>query len=201
MSASSPPSFLSVGILALAGLAVSTPAHAGGFGIVTAAGGHVDRIYSYKYDESAAEYDQFVENQFNANVGTGLEFVLGDKDNKIIGVFRGYYLSDSPQKTPGAGDTFAIRETSRSVGMMDAGLSFGFLGDPGNIQMTANVYLGSGFLTTDYTPFIYGEAGVGGTWMAARHVQVVASVAGGSRYRRRFFPTTSGYLGVRYLFD
>jgi len=201
MRCPSPTSLLCSGVLATVGLAVSTPAEAGGFGIVTAAGGHVDRVYSYKYDEEKAEYDQFIESQFNANVGTGLEFVLGDKDNKIIGVFRGYYLSDSPQKTPGSGDTYAIRETGRSVGMMDAGLSFGFLGDPSNIQMTANAYLGSGFLTTDYTPFIFAEAGVGATWMAARHIQVVASVAGGSRYRRSFFPTTSGYLGVRYLFD
>jgi hypothetical protein len=32
-------------------------------------------------------------------------------------------------------------------------------------------------------------------------VQVAASVVGGIRYRKRVFPTTNAYLGIRYLFD
>ena len=188
-------------VAASSALLASSSAYAGGIGIVTAAGGHVDRVYSYKYDDASAQYDQFIENQMNANYGTGLEFVLGDKDNKISGVFRGYFLSDAAIKDPASGDTYNIRKTARPIGVIDAGLQFGFLGDPGQIQMTAVTFLGSGFLTEDYTQYIFAEAGVGGTWMAARHVQVVASVTGGTRYRRRFFPTTSGYLGVRYLFD
>ncbi len=195
------PLFASLFIASMSALLAPAPALAGGIGIVTAAGGHVDRVYSYTYDENAANYDQFIENQMNLNYGTGVEFVLGDKDNKISGLFRGYYLSDSALKDPAKGDTYVLREGNRAIGVIDAGLQFGFLGDPSTLQMTAVIFMGSGFLTTDYTPFILGEAGVGGTWMAARHVQVVAAVTGGTRYRRRFFPTTSGYLGVRYLFD
>lgn len=188
-------------LLASSALLTSPAAFAGGIGLVTAAGGHVDRVYSYKYDDASASYDQFIENQMNANYGTGIEFVLGDKDNKISGVFRGYYLADAPLKDPSQGDTYSIRKETRPIGVIDAGLQFGFLGDPSNIQMMAVAYIGSGFLTEDYTQYVFAEAGVGATWMAARHVQVVATVTGGSRYRRRFFPTTSGYLGVRYMFD
>ena len=195
------PLFASLVLASMSALLAPTPAFAGGIGIVTAAGGHIDRVYSYTYDESAAEYDQFIENQMNLNYGTGIEFVLGDKDNKITGVFRGYYLSDSGIKDPSQGDTYVIRTESRPVGVIDAGLQFGLIGDPATVQMTAVAFMGSGFLTEDYTQFILGEAGVGGTWMAARHVQVVAAVTGGTRFRRRFFPTASGYLGVRYMFD
>jgi hypothetical protein len=188
-------------VLTTSALLVSTPASAGGVGLLVKGGAHVDRVYSYTLNESTAEYDQFIENQFNTNYGTGLEFVLGDKDNKITGVFRGYYMADTPLQNPSEGDTYAIRTTTRPIGVIDAGLQFGFLGDPGQIQMTAVTFLGSGFMTEDYTQFIFGEAGIGGTVMVARHMQLVASATGGARYRRRFFPTTSVNLGVRYLFD
>lgn len=182
-------------------LLASSPAHAGGIGVTMMGGLHSDRVYSYTYNEDTAQYDQFIENQMNPNYGAGFEFILGDKDNKISGMFRAFPMFDAPLADPEKGDTFAIRKVARAIGMMDAGLQFGFLGDPGQIQMTAVGSLGSGFLTTDYTPFIQVQAGVGGTWMAARHVQVAAAITGGARYRRTFYPITSLTLGVRYLFD
>lgn len=190
-------------VAAVAALAGWAPAvSAGGIGILTTAGTHADRVYSYNYDEETEEYNQVApETQFNTNLGTGIELVLGDKDNKITGAFRAYYQSDSGMEDPEKGDTFNIRKKARPVGVINAGLQFGFLGSPDKIQMTAVANLGSGFLTTDFTEYILAEAGVGGTWMFARHMQLAGSVTGGMRYRKRFYSTATGYLGVRYLFD
>lgn len=188
-------------LLAFVAALTSASAHAGGLGLLATAGGHVDRVYSYTYNETTAQDDQFIEDQMNANYGTGLELILGDKDNKITGSFRAYYLADAPMQEPAKGQVYAVRKTTRSIGVLDAGLQFGFLGEPDAIQLAALAYVGSGFLTVDYTPFISGQAGVGVTWMAARHVQAFASATGGARYHRRFYPTVTGNLGVRYMFD
>lgn len=179
----------------------ATPAHAGGIGIMAIAGGHSDRVDSYNYDADADTYSQFTESQLNSNYGTGLELVLGDKDNKILGVFRAYYLSDSPQKAPAEGSIYAIREDSRPIGVINAGLQWGIVGQPDTFQMVIVSTLGSGFLTTDQTEFLTGDVGVGATFMVARKMQLAASVTGGARYRKLFYPTVSGSLGVRYLFD
>lgn len=192
---------VAAGALLAAGLLGATPAHAGGFGVMATMGGHSDRVDSYNYDDASATYTQFVEYQMNMNTGFGAELVLGDKDNKILGIFRAYYMSDSPQKDPAEGDIYAIRTTTRPVGVINAGLQWGIVGDPQKLQLVAVTTLGSGFLTTDQTEFIVGEAGIGGTYMLARKMQISANVTGGTRYRKLFYPTVNGYVGVRYLFD
>lgn len=180
---------------------LSTPAHAGGIGLVGVGGAHSDRVDSYTWDEAAQEYVQEApEYQMNSNLGVGGEIILGDKDNKVLGIFRGYYLGDGPQHAPKAGDTFAIREELRPMAMLSAGLQWGIVGDASKIQLVATTTIGTG-ITKDFTDFAMTEVGVGGTWMAARKVQVAASVGGGIRYRKLFYPTVTGYAGVRYLFD
>lgn len=189
-------------LLALAPLTLyAGPAFAGGVGLVTTAGLHGDRVYSYEEDATGEATQLDPENQLNLNYGGGLEIVLGDKDLKIMGIFRGYYLRDAPQQEPQNGPIFNIREESRDLGVINAGLQWGILGDPGALQLTIVGTLGAGVFTNDFTGYALGEAGVGGTWMAARRVQVAASVTGGARFRKRFYPTTNAYLGVRYLFD
>ncbi|MES2640171.1 MAG: hypothetical protein V4850_11830 [Myxococcota bacterium] len=186
--------------LALLALAPST-ALAGGIGLVTTAGLHGDRVYSYEEDVNGVATQMDPEDQLNPNFGGGLEIVLGDKDLKIMGIFRGYYLQDSAQQDPKNGPIFNVRDVPRDLGVISAGLQWGILGDPGAIQLTIVGTLGAGVFTSDFTGYALGEAGVGGTWMAARRVQLAASVTGGARYRKRFYPTTNAYLGVRYLFD
>ncbi len=188
---------LPLALLALAPL----PAFAGGFGVVTTAGIHGDRVYSYDVDVNGVATQADPENQINPNYGAGLEVVLGDKDLKVAGIFRGFYLQDSPLQEPKNGDTFNVRSVPRDLGIVTAGLQWGVLGDPGNLQMTVIGTIGAGVFTADMTGYVTGEAGVGGTWMAARRVQVAASVAGGTRYYKRFYPTVNAYAGVRYLFD
>lgn len=189
-------------ILALASLTLyAAPASAGGIGIVTTAGLHGDRVYSYEEDVNGVATQMDPENQLNPNFGGGLEIVLGDKDLKIMGIFRGYYLQDAPEQEPKNGPIFNVREIPRDLGVISAGLQWGIIGDPGALQLTAIGTLGAGVFTDDFTQYALAEAGVGGTWMAARRVQVAASVTGGARYRKSFYPTTNAYLGVRYLFD
>jgi hypothetical protein len=184
-------------VLALAPL----PALAGGLGIVTTAGAHGDRVYSYEEDVNGETTEKPPEDQINANYGAGLELVLGDKDNKVSGIFRGFYLQDAPQQDPKNGPIFNIRDVPRDLGIVSAGVQWGILGDPGTIQMTILGTIGAGVFTSDLTGYAFSEAGVGGTWMAARRVQLAASANGGIRYRKRVYPTVTGYLGVRYLFD
>lgn len=180
------------------------PAFAGGIGVVTTAGFHGDRVYSYQVDSVGQATQNDPQNQFNPNYGGGLEVILGDKDLKISGVFRGYYLQDSPQGEPTGGDADTVsnvRSVPRDLGMMTAGLQFGVLGDPGALQLTVVGNIGAAVFTSDLTGEVMGEAGVGGTWMAARRIQAAASITGGVRYHKRIYPTTNAFLGVRYLFD
>lgn len=193
---------LPLALLALASLFLyARPAHAGGLGVVTTAGIHGDRVYSYDVDVNGVATQTDPENQINPNYGAGLEVVLGDKDLKVAGVFRGFYLQDAPQQEPTKGAIFNVRDVPRDLGIITAGLQWGVLGDPGELQMTVLGTMGAAVFTADLTGYVTAEAGVGGTWMAARRVQVAASVAGGIRYQKRFYPTANAYAGVRYLFD
>src|SRR5262245_38667067 len=79
------------------GLALAPAAHAGGIGLVGTGGFQTDHVYFYDASDDYAQYEQ---TQTLADFGGGVEIVLGDKDDKIIGIFRGYYLQDSPEKDP-----------------------------------------------------------------------------------------------------
>jgi hypothetical protein len=190
-----------VQLAAFALLAAPLPALAGGVGLVATAGMHGDRVYSYDVDVNGVPTQADPENQLNPNYGAGLEIVLGDKDLKVAGVFRGYYLQDAPEQEPKNAPVFNIRDTPRDLGLITAGLQWGILGDPGMLQLTVVGTIGAGVFTEDMDGYVTAEAGVGGTWMAARRVQVAASITGGARYHKRFFPATNAYAGVRYLFD
>jgi hypothetical protein len=186
---------------ALLSIAVAPlPAAAGGIGLITTTGAHADRIYGYTL-EANGEYTQDEPvTQFNGHFGGGLELILGDKDDKVSGVFRGYYLADAPQTALDT-DVSPVRTDVRNIGMASAGLQWGVLGSPDTLQMTVVANAGAGVFTSDLTEFMMVEAGVGGTWMAARRVQVVGAATAGARYRKRVYPTMNATVGVRYLFD
>lgn len=192
-----PPLFAS-----LVALFSASPAFAGGVGLLGTGGMHGDRVYGYTTDPDTGNVKQNVpELQMNANFGTGLDVTLGDRDNRIVGVFRFWYLQDAAQSPPKTGDVYAVRTSSRDVGMFSGGLQWGIVGDPTRLQLTAVTLIGSGFLTDDFTEFALGEAGIGGTFNPNRHMQVFAEVTGGIRYRKRVYPTANGTAGIRYLFD
>jgi hypothetical protein len=187
--------------LALSLALVPSSALAGGIGLVTTVGGHGDRVYSQTADATGEYHENDPENQINPNYGVGFEVVLGDKDDKLSGVFRGYLLQDSPQQEPQDGEVKEWRTDPRNIGVVTAGLQWGIVGDPTGLQLTAVANAGAGLFTTDLTEYLTGEAGVGATWTIQRHVQLAGTITGGARYRKRFYPTTNAYVGVRYLFD
>lgn len=188
-----------------AALFSSTTAQAGGIGLIGTAGLHGDRVYYYK-ENSIGEFEQQAPfDQINPNLGGGLELVIGDKDYKINGTFRFYFLQDAPLQVPegGCDGTYIcnIRTTARDIGMIDAGLHFGLLGEPEGLQLVALGLIGAGFMTLDNTEFIQAQAGIGGTYTLGRHVQFHAEAIGGVRYRKNITPAVTGTAGVRYLFD
>ena len=188
-----------------AALLSSTTAQAGGIGLLGTAGIHGDRVYYYK-ENSIGEFEQQAPlDQINPNLGGGIELVIGDKDYTINGTFRFYFLQDAPLQAPESGcdgETICnIRTTARDIGMIDAGLHFGILGEPERLQLVIIGMIGAGFMTLDNPEFIQTQVGVGGTYTIARHVQFHAEAVGGARYRKSFGPAVTGSAGVRYLFD
>lgn len=202
-------------LLAAPLLAAPLPALAGGIGLVTTGGGHLDNVYGYEQNTVTGEWSQKVsETQLGPNFGGGLEVVLGDRDNRTLGVFRVFYLQDAPQQpvdgyvlpAEGATKVSPVRDVPLHNGVITGGLQWGLLGDPTALQLTVVADLGAGLFTEDLTMFITGDAGVGGTWMPDRRIQVAASLTGGGRiggvrYRGTLLPTGNAYVGVRYLFD
>ncbi len=201
-SSLSPARLLPLVFASALALFAAAPAHAGGIGLIGTGGMHGDRVYGYTTDPDTGDVKQAPpELQLNANYGTGLELTLGDRDNRIVGVFRFWYLQDAPQSPPKVGDVYAIRTNSRDIGMFSGGIQWGLVGDPTRLQLTALTLIGSGFLTKDFTEFAIGEAGVGGTFNPNRHMQIFLEATGGIRYRKRVYPTVGATAGVRYLFD
>lgn len=189
------------------GLLASSPAFAGGIGLVLTGGATNNTLYFY---DRSNDYAQFAQAQTIPNFGGGLEFILGDRDDKITGVFRGFYMQDSPQQNPANGKTFGVapedivsnwREKPRHIGAGTFGISWGILGSPDKAQLTIISAAGSGFLTTDHTEFFMLQAGVGGTFRVTPAVQAFVDVEYGIRWHKEITYGPTGYAGLRYLFD
>jgi hypothetical protein len=187
----------------LALLLSASSALAGGVGIIGTGGLHGDRLYYYKENSIGEFAQQDPLDELNPNVGGGLEFILGDKDYKINGFFRLYYLGDFPVVAPeGDNLTYNLRTDSmRDLGVGDVGLQFGVFGEPDRFQLVVVGLVGSAVMTKDQTEFFEAQAGIGGTYTFARHIQAHAEIDGGVRYRKRIYPTANFTAGVRYLFD
>lgn len=189
---------------------VSGQALAGGIGLLGAVGGHQERVYYYLEDADSGAITQApVDVQFNPSFGGGLEIMLGDRDNKAMGIIRGYYYGDAGQKVPdgatAAGNS--ARESLRHVAMVTAGMQFGVLGDPQALQLTVTAALGTSFLEmdpseeVDLRPYALAEVGPGVTYVLTDSLQLAGSVVGGIRYSKRVYGTGTAYVGLRYLFD
>ena len=134
--------------IALFALTMATDALAGGLGVVATTSLHTETVYFYD-GSTSPDPSQLQMNQTLPSYGTGLEFVLGDKDDRIVGIFRGYWMQDAAQRDPASltktvdpDDVIAnYRDTPRNIGMGTVGLQIGFLGRPESFQATANAQI------------------------------------------------------------
>ena len=195
------PTYALISSLSLVAIA-SAPARAGGLGIVATGGMHTDRAYYYN-----AEGQQGIDNQTQPQAGIGIEGLLGDRDDKILGIMRVYWLRDSPPNTP---DTQGVEDPTypdyesldpRDVGVAEIGIQWGLLGAPAGLQLTLTTLVGTGFITSDSTEFFLGDVGIGGTYGVAEAIQLYANVGMNIRHRKIVSYGPAAYAGVRYLFD
>lgn len=192
--------------LLVAGSLASSQAFAGGVGLLFNGGMRTQTVYYY---DSSADMAQFSQPQLVTSYGSGVEFVLGDRDDKIVGIFRGYWLQEGPERDPGATTTFVDpgnvvadwRDTPRNVGVGTFGVSWGVLGDPNKWQLTLISEAGSGFLTPDHTEYLILQGGPGFQYMIGDSVQLHAEAEYGVHFRKTMNHGPTAYLGVRYLFD
>ena len=193
----------------LASLFVASPAFAGGVGLTTTAGFHTERVYYYN---NQVENAQGSMQQTIPNYGAGVEVLLGDRDDRILGVMRGYWQQDGPQTNPADMSpppgglspndiTANVRDDARNVGLVSAGLQWGIVGSPDLIQLNALGSLGSGFLTVDRTEFLFAELGAGAHYTFARNLQAYGNLMYTFRFRKGASHGATAYAGVRYLFD
>jgi hypothetical protein len=191
--------------LTLAALLSTSPAFAGGVGVLATGGVRTDTVYWYDANDEMAQIRQ---PQLLVLTGAGGEFLLGDRDDKILGVFRGYWLMVGPETDPAKltsrTDAEVVanwREEPQHVGMGTVGVQWGFLGDPRKLQLNAVGSAGSGFLTSDHREFVQVELGLGGSYTFARSFQAHLSVVGTGMMRKTPAFGANVYGGIRYLID
>ena len=181
-------------------------AWAGGIGVLGNADIRTQKTYYY---DQASPPQQYHLTQWIPGFGAGFEVILGDKDDRLIGVFRGYWVHELPEKNPAdlnpeipAGEVeAAVRETPRDVGVAMAGIEYGYWGDPEGFMLTGTVLLGSGFLTKDHSEYFQAEIGPGVSWEFAKDFRLIAQPMYQFRYRKGEEHGVSLYAGFRYLFD
>jgi hypothetical protein len=193
--------------LALAGLVlglVPAEALAGGIGLVTYGGAYSLPVYYYDSDGN-----QGIDSQQRPTYGGGVDFLIGDKDDKLVGLARVYMIRDTPPKAPefegadGEEYTWPAQEDEppRKVGTLTMGAQWGAFGDPLGTQFVVTGMIGTGFASTDDREFVVAEPGVGVTHTIKDHWQFAANANLGLRYRKRITMGENVVVGVRYLFD
>ena len=188
-------------VVLLTSLACQVPAaQAGGVGFLVNSGVHQDRVYYYDADEV-----QYVNKQIRPNYGMGLEIILGDEDDRILGVARGYYLQDAPPTEPPNpvvdDPIYNIPDTPEHLGVASVGAHWGIFGNPTGFQVHLVTLLGGGIVSVDNLEFIIADLGIGAHYQFAENFQLVGDATLSMRYRKRLYPGTSAYVGIRYLFD
>ncbi|MBT3217797.1 MAG: hypothetical protein HN348_01790 [Proteobacteria bacterium] len=194
----------------------TSSAFAGGFGLMMHGGTHSERVYFYSDHDAAGDklanfrdYEQYQLVQSLLNGGGGIELILGDRDDKITGVFRGYYLIDQAQKDPAdftelVDPSYVVsthRETARHSGVAQIGLNWGIFGKPKGFQFGAVAHVGSGFMTSDHTEFLTADIGLTINYRFIRQMQFFTDVVYQMRWRKGASHGATMFTGVRYLFD
>lgn len=179
-------------------------ANAGGVGALATGGVYSERVWYYDSNEVGT-----VTRQAIPVVGSGVDLMLGGRDDRIVGIARFYWEMSmaEPDLTGTEGlegvppFTFPRRDTAANAGIFAVGLQAGIVGDPEKAMLTINATVGSGFLTTDHREFVLGEVGVGGTYRLARNLEAYGNLNGHVRFRKWARIGGTGYAGVRVLFD
>jgi hypothetical protein len=213
---SAPIRFLAT--LVTAALAWSTPAMAGGVSPIVTGGFHTEKVYFYSREQQGGagavirdpnNYERYDQNQLIGQVGSGLEVVLGDRDDLIQGVFRGFWMMDTPQIDPGKSglvDADALvaawRTDNRHVGAATVGIQWGIVrAAQEKFVFGASLHAGSGFLTTDHSEFLLVQAGANVRYQVARPLEVFLDVDYGLRVRKDLSHGLYTTAGVRVMFD
>jgi len=198
-----------------ASLLTASPAFAGGIGLLATGGAHTEPLYYYKNTDdngnplkSINDYEQKSVIETLPNLGLGVDLALGDRDDKILGDCRFYWMQDSPQVSPvDAGSTVpkdqitaAWRENSRNVGVGAIGLQWQIVGND-KIHFNAIGHVGSAFVTLDHSEYLTLDIGPGITYRATRQVQLFGDVDYMARYRKVLTNSVNAYVGARYMFD
>lgn len=190
---------------ALLALSLASNAYAGGMGVMAMGDIRTQPVYYY---DSAANNQQYKMTQMIPGFGAGIDLVLGDRDDRIVGVFRGYWLREAAEKDPANSSNLNPddivanwREEARDVGVAMVGLQIGIVGDPTKFQLTLNPSAGAGFITTDHTEYLSMEFGPGMTYNVGDRMQIHATAAYQMRVRKSIVHGAVAYAGVRYLFD
>jgi hypothetical protein len=204
----------------IAALLTSAPAFAGGVGPLVMGGIHTEDVYYYanRADNGAgariqdpADYEQFRQGQILGHIGSGLELVLGDRDDLIQGVFRVYWMMDTPQADPANGADLvdpantlvaAWRENNRHIGVGTIGLNWGILrAAQDKFKFGVSAHFGTGFVTPDDTEFFLGQAGVNVNYAITRTLEVYGDFTYGIRARKEISHGLYTTAGLRVLFD
>ncbi len=186
-------------------VALSGPAQAGGVGVVGLAATHTEKVYFYD-----SESNQYSDMQLRPTTGFGLEALLGDRDDRLIGLMKVYYFTDF-QATESSVDTGNIEGDLtipldpdfkyRSVGVFTAGLQWGLWGDPTGLQINLLTSLGTAAITPDSTEFLLIEVGPGIHYVLNKKYVVHAEAVYHLRYRKNVSHGGGVNVGVRYYFD
>lgn len=187
------------------GLLLSSSAHAGGFGLVGTVGGATETL---RYYDSENDFAQYSQSQFVSNFGGGIEFIVGDRDDKILGLFRAYPMVVGPQHDPAETSSLepgvivaAWRDEPYTIGVGTLGLAWGVVGDPNGFQLSVMGEMGSGFLTKEHTEFFLLQGGPSVQYMVGPALQLHADLEYGLRMRKTVDHGPTAYIGARYLFD
>lgn len=199
-------------------LLASSDALAGGIAPIVMGGFHTEPLYFYSNVTEggaglpitdAAAYEQYKVTQAIGNFGSGLELMLGDRDDLVQGVFRLWWMMDTPQGDPaktGLVDEDALvvdyREGLRHYGMGSVGIQWGVLrAAQDKFKLGISLHVGTGFLTRNRTEFLLAQAGLNTGYQINRTLEVFIDVDYGLRVRKFLMHGVYGTAGLRILFD
>lgn len=201
----------------LAAATFSTPATAGGLGIDFLGGIHSENVYFF--DDNGTK---FQESQATPNAGFGIQAILGDRDDTLIGIMKFGYMMDMPASSavtiPGEGfvgdassqitGRFECEDPNaasvcgpRHIGTVSAGLQWRVWGDPMGFQVSLLPSVGAGIVTMDSTEYLQASFGPGAHYAITKSLQVHGELVYQARYRKSFEHGATVTTGVRWLFD
>lgn len=200
-------------------LLAAAPAYAGGIGPLVMGGFHTERVYYYsnRVDGGAGpniqdpgEWEQYQQTQIIGNAGAGLELVLGDREDLIQGVFRGYWMMDTPQVNPSNNSELvdasalvaAWREETKHTGVGTVGMQWGVLRAASDkFKFGISAHVGAGFLTRERNEFLLAQAGANVGYLVTRTLEVYGDLTYGLRVRKELSHGTYLTAGLRVMFD